>query len=265
MGQPSKTKQISTQTRQVAGPSPEEALLQQQNMQAAQAQAQALQHAIAQQNQFEQSPGYQAMQGIGGQAAQGMSGLMANGMMPSGQQQAALQQYFQSIMAPQQEQMRQQAQNAGQMRGMTIADSPIGGDYLRQLANYNSQMGGQQAGQGLQLGQNMANQYQNAMNFGNQLQSSAQQNRLALTNAQPGGYSLGNAMAQNRIASAPTTTTQQGTQSMPFMQQFGQAAQGIGAGLGAVQGGLNLYAGGGHNPDTGRAHGSLQGIFGLGG
>src|SRR6185369_14708222 len=111
----------------------------------------------------------------------------------------------------------------------------------------------------------MANQFQNAMSFGNQLQNSAQQNRLALTNAQPGGYSLGNAMAQQRIASAPTTTTQTGTQSQPFMQQFGQAAQGIGAGLGAVKGSLDLYTGGGNNPVTGRGYSSLRGVFGLGG
>lgn len=251
-----KSKQTSVQTRNVAGPSPQELLLQQQNMASAQAQSKALQDAIAQQTQFEQSPGYQAMQGIGGQAATGLQGLMANGMMPSGQQQQALQQYFQSIMAPQQEQLRQQAQNAGQMRGMTIADSPIGGDYLRQLASYNAQMGGQQAGQGLQLGQNMANQYQNAMNFGNQLQQGTQQNRLALTNAQPGGYSFGNQLAQQRIASAPVTTTQSGTQSQPFSQSFGQYAGGA-ADLG------KLAFGNGQNKSTGM--GGLFGAFGLGG
>ena len=131
----SKSHTSSTQTRNVAGPSPQELLLQQQNMQAAQAQSKALQDAIAQQQQYESSPGYQAMQGIGGQAATGLQGLMANGMMPSGQQQAALQQYFQSIMAPQQAQMQQVAQQEAARRGMTISDSPIGGDYLRQLGN----------------------------------------------------------------------------------------------------------------------------------
>ena len=52
-----KSKQTTTQTRNVAPMSPQEQLLQQQNMQAAQAQAQALQQAIAQQDQFERSPG----------------------------------------------------------------------------------------------------------------------------------------------------------------------------------------------------------------
>jgi hypothetical protein len=251
-----KSKQTATQTRNVAGPSPEEALLQQHNMQAAQAQAQALQQAMQQQQQYEQSPGYQQMMGIGPQAAQGLQGLMQNGGLPSQQQQSALQQYFQSIMAPQMQQMQQTASNEAARRGMTIADSPIGGDYLRQMANYQSQMGGQQAGQGLQLGQNMGNMYQNALNFGGQLQQNANQNRLALVNAQPGGYGLQGQMAQNRIASAPTTTTQTGTQSQPFSQtlgQYGQAAQGLG----------QLAFGNGQNKNTGM--GGLFGAFGLGG
>lgn len=265
MGQPTKTKTSSTQTRNVAPMSQPESLLQQANMQAAQQQTQSLQDAMKQQQQYESSPGYQAMQGIGGQAATGLSGLMANGMMPSGQQQQALSQFFQSIMAPQQQQMQQVAQQEAARRGMTIADSPIGNGYLQNLANYNAQMGGQQAGQGIQLGQNMANQYQGAMDFGNRLQQNAQQNRLALTNAQPGSYNFGNQLAQNRIASAPVTSTQTQTGSQPFSQSFGQYAQGAHNAVGAGQGAMNLWSGSGTGQTGTRPLSEMFGKWGLGG
>ena len=93
---------------------------------------------------------------------------------------------------------------------MTVADSPIGNPFLQQLANYNAQMGGQQAGQALQLQQNNRGMYQNQMGLGQQLQQNASQNRLALAQAQPGSYQFGNQLANQRIASAPTTTVQSG-------------------------------------------------------
>lgn len=254
-----RTQQTQTQTRNVAPPSTEELALQGLNTQGASQQMQQLQRAMQQQQAYESSPGYQQMIGLGTQAGQGLQGLMTNGMMPSGQQQSALQQYFQSIMAPQQAQMQQTFQNEAQRRGMTIADSPIGGDYARQLANYNAQMGGQQAGQGIQLGQNLANQYQNTMNFGQQLQQNAANNRLQLAQAQPGSYGFGQNLAQQRIAQAPITTTGTGMTQQPFGQTFGQVAGGFGSMAGGINAGVNAYTGGGRSPYSG-----LGGIQGLG-
>ena len=48
------------------------------------------------------------------------------------------------------------------------------------------------------------------LNFGHALRGQADQNRLQLANAQPGSYGLGNQLAQQRIASAPTTQTTSG-------------------------------------------------------
>jgi len=262
-----KQKTTTTQTRQVAAPSQNESLLEAANTRAAQQQAQYLQQAMAAQQALENSQGYQQMMGIGPQAAQGLQGLMSNGMMPSQQQQAALQQYYQSIMAPQLAQMQQTAQQEAARRGMTVSDSPIGGDYLRQLANYQAQMGGQQAGSALQLGQQNANMYQNALNFGGQLQQNAAQNRLALASAQPGSYSFGNQLAQNRIQSAPVSVTQTSTQ--PASQSFGQYAKGFGDIMGGINSGVNAYTGGGRSSISGmggiQGLGGIKGIFGLGG
>lgn len=251
----------STQTRNVAPMSADESLLQAANTKSAQAQAQALQDAIAKQGEYEKSANYQGLMGLGNQATQGYGQLMNNGFMPSAQQQAALQQYFQSVMNPQMEAMRRDAAATAAMRGQTLADTPVGGDYARQLANYQAQMGGQQAAQGLQLGQNMGQQYQNTIGLSQQLAQNAQQNRLALTNAQPGSYNFGQQLAQNRIASAPVTTTQTGTQTMPWAQTMAYGLQGLNSGMNAAKGGLDLYTGGGQNPVTGHGYSSIPNVY----
>ncbi len=259
-----KSTQSSTQTRNVAPMSASESLLQEANTKSAQAQAQALRDAIAKQSEYENSQGYKGMLDLGNQAQQGYGALMQNGFMPTGQQQAALQQYYQSIMNPQMEAMRRDAAATAAMRGQTLADTPVGGDYARQLANYQAQMGGQQAGAGLQLGQQTGQQYQNVMSLGQQLAQNAAQNRLALTNAHPGSYDFGNMLAQNRINSAPITQTVSGTQSQPFAQSMAYGLQGLNSGMGAAQTGLNLYTGGGTNKITGRGYG-LMDLFSGGG
>ena len=230
-------KQKTTQTRNVAPPTAQEALLQAQNQQAAMAQAQMLQQAMQQQQQFEQSPGYTQLAGLSQQAGQGLQQQMSgNAPLINPAQQQALQQYFQSIMAPQQQQMQQTAGQEAARRGMTISDSPIGVAYLQNLANYNAQMGGQQAGQALQLQGNNRQMYQNMLGLTGQLQNQAAQNRLQLAQAQPGSYNFGQQLAQNRIQSAPIT--QQTTGSRAPAYQFG-----VGDALGAAQTGLNLYQG----------------------
>ena len=206
----------TTQTRNVAPMSAEELALQTLNTQVAQQQAQQLQRAMQAQQQFEASPLMGQLQGLQGQAATGLQGIMGGQLVNPAQQQA-LQQYYQSIMAPQLAQMQQTAQQEAARRGMTISDSPIGGDYLRQLANYQAQMGGQQAGSALQLSQQNQGLYQGVLNFGNALRQQADNNRLALAQAQPGSYSFGQNLAQQRIQSAPvtSTTTRGGTNVSP--------------------------------------------------
>ena len=246
MGGSTKQKpQTTTQTRAVAAPSAQEAMLQQINQQVAQQQAQELQRAMTQQQQYEGSQGYQQAQQLGTQAGGLLQQDMAGGSLISPAQQQALQQYFQSIMAPQQQQMQQTASQEAARRGMTIADSPIGNGYLQQLANYNAQMGGQQAGQALQLQQNNRGMQQNLMGLGQQLQQNASQNRLALAQAQPGSYGLGNQLAQQRIQSAPTTTVQSGGAT--------SKAPSYGFSLGDVMGGARagMQAWGGTDPNVG--------------
>ena len=255
----SKTKpQTQTMTRNVAPPSAGEAMLQQLNQQVAQQQAQQLQRAMQQQQQFESSPLMGQLQGLQGQAATGLEGLMG-GQLVNPAQQRALQQYYQSIMAPQLAQMQQTAGSEAARRGMTISDSPIGGDYLRQLANYQAQMGGQQAGSALQLSQQNQRGYQDVLNFGNQLRGQADQNRLQLAQAQPGSYSFGNQLAQQRTAQAPITQTTSGgatKQSPQFGLNLGNAIQG-------AQGAANLWYGQGQNPITGAGRGATGGLKNL--
>ena len=236
-------KTTTTQTRNVAPPSAQEGLLQASNEKAALAQSDYLQRAMQQQQAYESSPLFTQLQGLTGQAATGLQNQMGGQLLMPGQQNALQQYYQQSIIDPAMNQMQQRAQQEAARRGMTIADSPIGQPFLNEMANYRSQIGGQQAGSALQLSNQNQNMYQGLLNFGQGLQQNATNNRLQLAQAQPGSYSFGNQLAQNRIQSAPVSITQRGMTQQPFGQQFGQYAQGIGSAIGAAQGGLNLYNG----------------------
>src|SRR3990167_9235179 len=103
-------KQKTTQTRNVAPPTAQEALLQSQNQQAAMAQAQMLQQAMQQQQQFEQSPGYTQLAGLSQQAGQGLQQQMSgNAPLINPAHRQPLQQYFQPTTAPHPQPMQQPA------------------------------------------------------------------------------------------------------------------------------------------------------------
>jgi hypothetical protein len=225
--------------------SAQEAALQMLNQRVASQQAEQLQRAMQAQQQYEQSPIFGQVGGLQQQATAGLQGIMGGQQLITPAQQQALSQYYQSLMTPALQQMQQTASQEAARRGMTISDSPIGGDYLRQLANYQAQMGGQQAGSALQLSGQNQGLYQNVLNFGQQLQQNAANNRLALAQAQPGSYGFGQNLAQQRIASAPITQTTTGGET-----SRGPAFQ-IGARdiLGGAQQGLNLWYG--SNPQAG--------------
>ena len=236
----SKTKpQTTTMTRNVAPPSAQETLLEQLDMKVAQQQAAELQRAMGMQQQYESSPLFSQLQGLQGQAATGLEGIMSGKQLVNPAQQQALQQYYQSIMNPAMEQMQRVGSQEAARRGMTLSDSPVGNEFARQMAAYQAQMGGQQAGSALQLSGQNQNMYQNVLNFGQQLKQNADQNRFALSTAKPGSYDLGNSMAQNRIGSAGVTQTTSGggTSQSPTWKL------GLGDTLGAAQKGMQLYHG----------------------
>lgn len=223
----SQGKQTSTQTqtvtRNVGAPSLEEA--------AAQAQAAAQLKAYqAQLDAFQASPLYGSAQAVSQNALDAMNRRISGQgdyLSPSEQQYLDL-----AFAAPQRQAMdtlRMQAEQDAARRGLTLSDSPTGNEYLRQLANLQSNIASSRANAGLQLGQTDMANWQNAAPIGLNLQQQAQQNRLALQNQ---AAQFSNALAQNRIAAAPVTTTgtMTGTTSQPWSQTFGQIGQGA-AGL----------------------------------
>ena len=236
----SKTKpQTTTMTRNVAPQSANESMLEMLNTRIAQSQGDQLQRAMGAQQQYESSPLFGQLQGLQGQAATGLQGIMGGQQLINPAQQQALQQYYQSIMNPAMEQMQRAGSQEAARRGMTLSDSPVGNEFARQMAAYQAQMGGQQAGSALQLSGQNQNMYQNVLNFGQQMKQNADQNRLALSTARPGSYDLGNSMAQNRIGAAGTTQTTSGGGT----SQSPQWQLGLGNALGAAQQGLNLWSG----------------------
>ena len=93
------------------------------------------------------------------------------------------------------------ATNAAASRGMSISDSPIGSEYLRQQQLLLGNIAGQQANAGLQYGQQALQNNQQQANFGQNLAQAAQQNRMQL--AQGAGNLNANLFGQAQAA-APT-------------------------------------------------------------
>lgn len=245
-GSTRRQRQTTTQTG-APGPGAMELQVQQQNAAMAQAQQEALQRAIAQQQAWEQSPQFAQLMGLGTTAAGNLQAQMQGGPLLTPAQQAALEQMYAPIRQQGLGDITRMATEAAARRGLSPSDSPIGNQMLRQTSDLASQLAGQQAGSALNLNQQNTALYQNLAGFQQALQQAAQQNRMALAQAQPGGYNFGAQLAQQRIQGTPRTQTTTGG-GMSQGPTFG----GVLGGLGQVAGGLGGLLGGLRNPQTSR-------------
>jgi hypothetical protein len=233
-----KQKQTSTTTSQVAPLTPQQQALYTQNLQLAQLQGQGLQDAMGRQQTWEASPLWSQQQLLQKMAQDQMQARLG-GQANTPQEAAMLEAYYAPQRARGLEDLRNEADRAAAMRGMTRADSPIGNGYLQSVQRFGSDLAGAQAGSGLQLGQANQQFWQGLMDRGNSLQQQAQQNRLALSTAQPPGFGLQNYIDNFRAASAPKTTTTTG--SGGTSPQFGLGLGSIGQGIGGIGQGVSAY------------------------
>lgn len=245
-----------TQTRsaKVAPPS----ALQQQ---AAATQGQALQgtqQALGQVGQFAgqaQPLATQALGNLGQMTAQG-------GMSLSPQQQQYIQQMFANPTQQAMTALQQAAQNAAASRGMSIADSPIGADYLKQIQLLQGNIAGQQANAALQYGQQafgnnqaLAQQYANllgqqttgglnlsgAAGAANQQQAQQQQFASPLQFQTPTTYGMNiGQVGQGLSGLAQAASTPVG---QSIMGGIGSGISGAGSAIGNIAGGAGSWLG----------------------
>lgn len=76
------------------------------------------------------------------------------------------------------------------MRGMTIGDSPIGNEYLRQSRELTEGLGAAKSASALDMGNTNANFNAAMSQFQNNLRQQSYMNRLSLSTAQPASYGM---------------------------------------------------------------------------
>jgi len=153
------------------------------------------------------------------------------------------------------EAIKKSATEAAQMRGMTIADSPMAAEYLRQQRELTEGLGAARATSELDVGQTEANFAQSLAAFQNQLKQQAFMNRMALAtgNVSPASGALMQNLFGQRMAAAPQS------QTIRNPMNVAQGLQGIGSlasGFGGLAYGLGGY--GGWGGSTGSALGSAD-------
>ena len=126
---------------------------------------------------------------------------------------------------------------AGQ-RGMTVGDSPIGNELLRQRRLFGENITAQKSASALDLGNAEAAFNANIANFQNQLRQQAFTNRLAIAGLNPASYGLQSQLFGERLQAAPRSFSGSGS-------QFGWGAGGNTGSAGELLRGYGAYTAGG--------------------
>lgn len=224
-----------TQTVLLNQPQPGQDELTALNIQMAKEQLAQLQSASAETNAFKASPQYAQQQQLQSLA---MKNLIARltGQAPvlSPEEQAHLDQIYGNSQRQGSENLKRVASDTAAMRGMTIADSPIGNEYLKQQSNLESNLGAAKSASALDLGNSQQN-FNAAINqFTQQLQQQALLNRLAIAGQTPASYGLQSQLFGQQLAASGRQSS--GTQGFSNWGAglSGQDAYGYGAGAKAV-------------------------------
>ncbi len=236
----SSQKQGGTSTVQMPAPSPQQQALEAANLRIANQQAQQMEAAGQQQNQYAASPQSQMDQQNQLLASQNINArLTGSAPVLTPAQQSMLDQAYSSSANQGMTDLARYAQQQAAMRGMSTADSPIGNEALDQLRRFSSDLASRKAGSALDLSNTGANFAQGVSQFGAGLQQQAMQNRLALAATQPASYGLQSNLFGQQLASAPRTTTGNFSGSQ---NQYGAGLGDLGAAAGGVGGLMRGYA-----------------------
>ena len=217
-----------SQSQKIPPPTAAEQRLQDLNAQIAELQLQQLQQGITDQNAYSDSTLAGKQRRLEEVSTDNLL-ARATGEAPilTPGQQAALDQMFNVTSNRANEDLNRFAQENAAMRGMTVADSPVGAEYLRQSRQLQEGLAATKTNAALNLGQSQDLFNQNLSNFQAQLQQQAFQNRLSLSALQPASYQLQNSLLAQRLPYQ--TTSMRGSQVGGGLsgQQVGQGAQGL--------------------------------------
>lgn len=221
-----------TQTVAFPAPGPQEAALRDLNLQLARIQAGEYLRGLQRQQEFEASPTYGMQQDIEKRATQNiLARLSGTAPVLSPEEQKRLDEIYGNTQRRGEQDLNRYSQEIAGARGLSVSDSPIGNEALRQQQEFTSNLGAQKAASAFDLGNagTAFNQAQQA--FANQLRQQAYMNRLAFSSQSPASFGFGQSLFGERLAGASRSFNGSGS---TFNYGGGANSQQLGAaGLGA--------------------------------
>lgn len=223
-------KQKTTTTIQLPGPSAAEQELSQLNLQLAKRQIASLESAEAGEAAFAASPLGLAQRRLEEKATENLlARLEGRAPVLSPEAQARIGTVFGEAERRGQADLLRFGEEIAGARGLSISDSPIGNELLRQRADLSRGLGAARAQSELDVGQTEALFSQSIADFQNRLRQQAFLNRLALAGAQPASFALQQNLFGQRMAAAPRTFSQSQTPSgLDVLSGFGALSGGVG-------------------------------------
>lgn len=233
-----------TQTIALPPASPEETELRQLNLQLGKEQLASLQRTQAEQTAYATSPlGMMQKQLEEKATANLLARITGQAPVLSPEEQARLDTIYGTAQSRGEADLMRFGQDIAAQRGMTVADSPIGAELLRQRRMFGEGLAAQRAESALNLGQAEAGFNQSLAQFQSNLRQQALANRLAMAGMSPASFQLGSQLFQQRLAGAPRTSNMFGN------VRGSEAGGGISgkdvAGYGSLFGGGGLWGAGG--------------------
>lgn len=169
------------------GPTPEQTELNRLQLELAQLQKGEIVDAARERDEFGRSPLWKTQRQIEEKASANiLARLQGTAPVLSPEQEAYLNTIYGTALKRGEADLMQFGENAAASRGMSVTDSPIGGDLLRQRREFGEGLESSRAKSALDLGSAAAEFSSNLAGFREQLRQQAFQNRLALGGLQPG-------------------------------------------------------------------------------
>lgn len=178
------------------------------NVEAVKKQLAAIDQADADQRARESSPLGQMQKQLEEKATQNLLARVT-GQAPvlSPEEQARLDEIFGVTQRRGQESISQFARDLASSRGLSVSDSPIGGEALKQQRELVEGLGAQKSQSALDLGNAAADFNARLTAFQNNLRQQAFMNRLALASTTPTSFGLQSTLFNERAAGAPRQST----------------------------------------------------------
>ena len=215
------------------------------NVQLAKEQLAQLQAASSEANALKGTPGYAAQQQLQELAVKNLiARLTGQAPVLSPEEQARLDEIYGTAQSQGSADLRRSAEDAAAMRGMSISDSPIGNEYLKQQRLLTQSLNAQKSASALDLGNAQQNFNASINQFQQQLQQQALMNRLAIAGATPASYGLQAQLFGQQLGAAGRMGTgrQSGTQSTWGAGLSGSDASGYGTGAKGLWGTGGAFA-----------------------